>query len=286
MNTFLFLGFLTLGVGFQAINILQRKITKSNAIGLVSIIVFSSLSFLPSKNEKNYEPTFHLFAFLMMFCGLFGIVFRKEILPKVNERTLLFFTVIFWYAYLSAIGPYYILFLWPTWIAFIPTSAVIYSVLKTEEFSFLIKLMFYIWYLIIIFSLSCLLFSQAILPALSSPETTSMKPYEGFFYGGTFLYFISHLVYLVQLLPIPGKRETFETRIKEWKTYLIELVGKHRDDEMPFSESIVSLSVLLAVCSLNYTLKIVPEGILISTLILILSITNRPEKKRNQQKQS
>src|SRR6185312_7267365 len=68
---------------------------------LAGCIVLSLFALLPGKHERLYEPLHHVLLVFSAFAVVFALAFKEDILPAVGERLLLFYSLIFWFAFFS-----------------------------------------------------------------------------------------------------------------------------------------------------------------------------------------
>lgn len=209
LNLILYFG---LGVIAQAVFLIRNDWNWGKLLACLGIGVFGML---PGKHESNYEPIFHILMSLSFFAFMFALFFKEDILPVINEKTLLSYSLTFWYAYLA-------IFYKPTlfhnillFLFLIPTGATLCIALIKYKLNFFWKLFFYSWFLIIVVSIGLFQFSYHHLTIFF---VSSRLPWVGtvdcMLTGMAFLYLVVNATYIFELIPIPGKNQSWKAGCK------------------------------------------------------------------------
>jgi len=237
--------------------------------GILAICVGVGASgMLPSKNEV-YVPLENL----LMCIGIFGftlaMLFEKRILSVINEKIVLSYTLVFWYAIYVNFQKLGL----PDWLIFVPlvpTSATFDIAFTQPVLTFSWKVAMYSWFLVLIVSLGLLQFSFARLAIFYSPDQAPwLSPVECLTTGMAFLYLCVNATFVYELIPIPGKTQSWKERMDEWYV-LTELMAYRFRDEP--SASIVAASIFViegGVLALNFIFHFIPDGLLINLLLVL-----------------
>jgi hypothetical protein len=132
----------------------------------------------------------------------------------------------------------------------------------------------YTWYLVIIVFLGCLQFPFGNLSIFHDGSALGwLGPIDAFATGMASLYLLTNAYYLSELLPIPGRNQSFSDRMKDWHE-LTDLMTQRCSDqdgpaEGPAFAIIGALGLLLL---LNYVLELLPNSLVISAAIILAAM--------------
>jgi hypothetical protein len=87
------------GVALQALLLMRGdwnwwKLAGCAAMGLFGLA--------PGKHESVYQSLFHVLMVFSFFSVILAFMFKEDILPIITEAILLWYTVVFWYAFYSS----------------------------------------------------------------------------------------------------------------------------------------------------------------------------------------
>jgi hypothetical protein len=258
------------GVAVQALLVIRvdRNWGMADWGTLAICVAGSALSMLPSKNEV-YVPLEHLLMCIGIFGFVLALLFEKRILPVINEKIVLSYTLVFWYAIYVNFQTLSL----PDWLIFaslVPTSATFVIAFTQPALTFPWKVAMYSWFLVLIVSLGLLQFSFARLAIFYSPEQAPwLSPVECLTTGMAYLYLCVNATFVYELVPIPGKTQSWKERMHDWHA-LTELMA-HRFRDEP-SASIVAASIFViegGVLALNFIYHFIPGGLLINLLLVL-----------------
>jgi hypothetical protein len=95
------------------------------------------------------------------------------------------------------------------------------------------KLSFYTWFLTIVVSLGLFQFPFQHLSIFLSPEKSPwLNPLDCVVAGMAFLYLAVNMAYLFELIPIPGKHQSWSDRMKEWHQLTGLMTERFEDEPM------------------------------------------------------
>ncbi len=255
------------GILVQAI-ILRKGRNNTFIAGM--IIVCAVLAAFYSKAGGSYGFTFIL-TFSILFPLMFCLYFKKDILPQINERVLLAFTILFWYI----VAKYFETILWwPLWaLALLPTLGTLALSVTNASIGAYSRAFFYAWFIFMAFFMGVYQFLYG--PVAAYIINRDLPPLEllgVFFAGMAFLYLLGHLVYLSELIPLPSTKYSYDKRIRIWKGDISLLVSKYSDEQVDFGYLLV-MAAVAGFFALNYFLGLLPSFLLINFFVLALEFT-------------
>jgi hypothetical protein len=111
------------------------------------------------------------------------------------------------------------------------------------------------------------------------PWTT---PVESLVAGMAFLYLLVNATYIFYLIPIPGKGQSWASRMKDWHEFT-DLMVQRFDETLPSHVgTLLILVVQGGALILDYFFHLLPAGFLISVFILLpgvlLSLKSSPQE--------
>lgn len=259
-----------LGVFIESYLLLRRKVTLKK-VSFVFLISFGA--FFPGKNEVGYDLYSHVFTYFLFFSLGFTCYFYKEILPVVSEQILLQYTLIFWYVYfiyfykLPTIGAV---------LGIVGLSSLvlmIVTIIKSKRLANFYKFLLYVWYLFMVVILSLCQFSFGNLKFFfDRKEVPSGSLLETFLTGMAFVYLVGFISYIILLIPIPGKHQSFKERIKELRKYVGLLITKYSDYQMTVKTVFTMFLIQGGSLVLNFHFQIVPHFLLVNFWIVVIPL--------------
>lgn len=264
------------GVALQALLLMRGdwnwgKLAGCVAIGLVGLA--------PGKHESVYQPLFHVLMVFSVFSVMFAFAFKEDILPIVTEAILLWYTVVFWYAlysssYLSmrtAPGSVLVALL------LLPTAATLYIAAVKTQCGFVLKLGLYSWFLVIIVCLGLLQFPFSQLKLFfKDHQVPWVTPFESMTAGMAFLFLLANGAYVYYLIPIPGKRQSFADRMREWHEFTDLLTQRFDDSQVTIVQAVIALGVGGTALLLTAIYRWFPPELVINVAIVIPAIVFHP----------
>ena len=217
-----------LGVFLQALLLIRGD---WDWVRLALCVAFGALGMFMGKHEHEYKPFLHILFSLGLFAFMFALRFKNDLLPVISEKVLLSYSLIFWFAFFSY---FYDGTAWGNALAallLVPSAATVFIALQRPSLSFLSKLFLYTWFLCIVVSLGLFQFPFQHLSIFLSPEKSPwLNPLDCIVAGMAFLYLAVNMAYLFELIPIPGKHQSWADRMKEWHK-LTDLMTERFEDE-------------------------------------------------------
>jgi len=204
-----------------------------------------------------------LFIFVLYFSAAFAFFFRDEILPVINEGTILSFTIVFWFVAIENFSYFCIPFLFLTLFATAGTLVLTFTKIKIGFYS---SVFFYGWFLVMSLFIG-------IMQAAYALNSNSLSIFDAFILGMFFLYLVSHSLYISTIITIP--------RSYSWPPNLSKYVSKWKKNVRCFADRYANLQISLPVALLiifgeigafilNYYYQFVPFYLMAAVVILVV----------------
>ena len=257
---------------------------------------------LASKNVPFVGAS--LFIFMFVFPFMYLLVFKNKIFPKIDEKILLVWTLMFICAAASSkILPAF------TAGAVIAGSTVALALIFNLKMPKAVKMVLYTWYILMLAVLGIMqldpksaadlaqnihmiiagnmadnIFASIMIKILLLVGGMFILPFylvlelllnalqsnylELFLKGISSFYIIICIMQLSRLIPIPGKHQPMRDRIKEWKEDAQMMAGKFSDEQTPPGAMLAICGAVAALLAANSYLKIltIPE---VTTIMLV-----------------
>lgn len=223
------------------------------------LFLFLILAFTQGPNIFGAAAGLLLMA-LLMFVFYFSFAYRNEALPRINERILLPFTVLFWFIFLTLGGDFASSQLVLTLVS-IPTIAVLYSSFTSGETGILSKIIFYLWFIFL--SIIFLSFqASSMFSNIAHPENGVFLIGYLFLAGMVFLRLSVYVFTLFALFNLSNNRMGIKNDYPEI------MVGKYSEEELPPWISALVIVGLGGGLILVHSLGVFPTELLITIAIL------------------
>ncbi len=245
----------------------------------------------------------YLAGFALYFAGMLALLCTKEILPAINEKSMLVFNLLFVYLILAYWQPLFQLNTWLGALIAIPTLATIVNSLARIQIGNFWKVFFYGWYLVI--ALTFLLFQYLSAdwvflgfddnwtPIQTGPATLAytnclngipgvpcgaISIWQVLVTGAALLYLLTHVMALFRMVPWPQKHTPYRRVIKEWKEYLQMIAGKFGDEQLHPMMAVIIIAGIAVVLLANASLHFAEDLTLINGLLLATQWLGQPSR--------
>jgi hypothetical protein len=260
----------SLGVAVQAALLIR---TDWNWWLLLLCLFVAAAGMIPVRSD---EMSYDLLGHILTSIGLFGFVlafaFEKAILPVINEKIVLSYTMVFWYAIFLNFVKWGL----PDWLIFallVPTSATLLIAFAQLPLNLFWKAAMYAWFLVLVLSLGLLQFSFGRLLIFTSPEYAPwLSPLECVTTGMAFLYLCVNATFVFQLIPIKGRDQSWADEMKEWHALTDLMAYRFMDGPSPALVVAAIVSIEGGVLIANYIYHFISDGLLINLLIVLPGI--------------
>jgi hypothetical protein len=256
------------GVALQAVLLMRGD---WDWMKLGGCLLFALCGLLPGKHEHVYHPLFHVLMIFSMFSLMFALSFLKDILQVVDAAVVLSYTLVFWFAFYAYFGAseHRELVL----LAVLPSVATLIMAVRRGPTGFVSKLMLYSWFLVVIVSLGSMQFPFSQLKIFFEDEQLPwVAPLESFVAGMAFLFLLVNATYVFQLVPIPGRSQSWASRMREWHVFTNELTQRVGDSQVSRARAILVLVGEGATLLLNGMYHWFSPGLMINMAIVIPAI--------------
>ena len=263
-----------LGIYVQAFMIL-RDTTKERFLAILYATLvgyfFAGIAFLNELGSSDpimNQPTFWGVTFIT-FIFFFSFVNREKILSYISEQTILIYTIVFWYAYITIVyptldHPYIGLFVFS-----IPTLFTLAQLVINKKLSYMLQGVSYLWFLFIIVFLSGIYFIEAFLKPYGN--LVDIPAFQLITFGMISMYLTSQLVYIYDVLPVPEKHTPYKLTLHNAKQKLIGFNKFFLDHQLSPLHSILLTVILGGFFIINYFFNILDVYFAITIAILISS---------------
>src|ERR1700722_2811614 len=234
-----------LGVGLQALLLIRgdwnwKRLAGGFGIGFVGMF--------PGRSERHYQPFVHILLSFGFFSCWFAMTFKDDILPVVSEKVLLFYSSIFWFAFFSYFYQGTVLHNVLLVVLLLPSAATVFICFVRPQLTFPWKLYLYAWFLCTVISLGLIQFPYHHLSIfLARQEIPWLTPLDCIVGGMAFLYLAVNIAYLYELIPIPGRDQSWKKRMKEWHELTSLMTQRVAEDQPTHQQTLVLLAGLGAV---------------------------------------
>lgn len=265
--------FFGLGVALEAFTILRKNEglpSRENLWKFFGVFIISLVAFIKGKREVGYHLDTHLFGYFVMVAVMTVLLFQEKILPVIKERTMLVFTLVFWYLLFAAFGQG--IFLNP--LLSIPlafTVMVFLNAFTDWELNAFFKISLTVWFFLMVLVMSWMTVVAPLLGILENPDALS-HGWEAFAYGISFVYFIAYYIYLFLLIPIPGKRQSMKSRLEELRKYVSLLLSKYDRSQIQLHESLLVIVLAIIIFGLNIAYHFMEPVLLVSSVFVLYNL--------------
>ena len=139
------------------------------------------------------------------------------------------------------------------------------------------KVYFYIWFLCVLVGIAASKFAFSTVANVFefSHATEEITALQMFVIGMSFLYLAMNLWYVVELIPLPSKHQSFSDRLEEVEENMDILADDYDDEQVSWWKTVLLLAVVVSVLATNYFVNFVSDETLIPILIVILPVVDK-----------
>jgi len=267
---------LVFGVGiiFQSLLFISNQWTLEKMRLILKHMGISLAGMFPGKNERHYveDIYFHITICFILFAGFIFATFKKEILPRITEASLLSYSLIFWYLFLSRYDPHSAFDRTVVLLAALPTLGTLVIAFTLIHWSFKVNLSCYIWYLILVLAISILQISFGALAFIFGHRTDQFELWQILLTGMSFTYLSASMFYLYILIPVQGKNQTKEERMQIWQEDARLMASRFVDYRMPPVQAAIILILQGGLYALNHTYRWFPMPLMVNLSVVVLPV--------------
>jgi len=261
------------GVLVQAVFLLLGQLSLKDARMILACCAGSVLGLIPGKHEHSYNLSFHLFMVACFFAVFYALCFKKKILVHIDKEILLVWTLVGLYIALQA--PLIVSHP-PLLIPLLILSLIaIINAFAGFDNSYRWQVYFYVWFLCILVGIAASRLAFSTMFSIFGHNATPDEPLERFVIGMSFLYLAVNLWYVIELIPLPGKHQSFKERLKQVEKDMDVLAGDYDVKPVPPWKTLLLLILTVSLLTANYTVHFVSDDILIPVLIAVLPVLDK-----------
>lgn len=263
------------GILAQAVFLLIGQFERSDITRLLGCCGGSSIGLIPGKREHHYDLSFHLLMTACIFSVAYAICFKQKILERINKEILMVWTLVGLYVALQTplitTHPMAVILL--SALCIIPVANAFASLDKSYGW----KVYFYVWFLCVLVGIAASKFAFSTVADVFQFHRASeeLNAITTFFVGMSFLYLATNLWYVIELIPLPGKHESFSERLEHVKEDMEILADDYEEAQVRWWKTVLLLAVSASLLTVNYFQHFVSDETLIPLLIVFLPVVDK-----------
>ena len=232
----------------------------------LAAIIFLPVIFDESKKISISDIYLFLFWFYLLFSFFFTGAFFYKALYEINEKILLVWTLIFWYAYAVNYDPVN----WLSIVFLIPTFIVLIAGFAPAHMDYFWKSFLYAWFLFVLLFLIFIQFKSSFLNFIFAPGkiAVSYGLFSAFSAGMVFLTALVYGSHLLAFLPVKSKYEHWSSRLREIGEHAFNVSAKYSNYQMSFIEASLITVLIGGIFLGNYHFKVAPSDLVINLGII------------------
>jgi len=256
-----------LGVALQSLVLIRGDWNWKRLAGCVAVGI---LGMLPGRHEHEYQPFFHVLLSYGVFSCCFAIMFKNDILPLVSEKVLLLYSLVFWFAFFSYFYEGSMLHNILLVSLLIPSLVTVVVAVVRPKLGFAWKLFLYTWFLGAVISLGLLQFPFRHLTLFLHPQGTPwLTSVDCIVAGMAFLYLAVNITYLFELVPIPGKNQSWKERMAQWHELTDLMTQRVSEDQPTHRYALLLIAGIGGLLAIDYRFHWLPRNLVINALVIL-----------------
>ena len=261
------------GILAQAVFLLLGQMTLKDAGLVLACCAGSALGLIPGKHEHRYDFNFHLFLVACAFAIGYAFCFKKKILQHIDKEILLVWTLVGLYVALQT--PFIVSH--PQLLILLLGLGLIAVINAFAGFdkAYGWQVYFYIWFLCVLVGIAASQFAFSTVSSIFGHNAVSLSPFTVFLVGMSFLYLAVNFWYLIELIPVPDKHQTFSDRLEQVEEDLEKLAEEYDVEQVAFWKTALLLILTASLLAANYLGHFVSDTLLIPILIATLPALDR-----------
>lgn len=230
-------------------------------IGLLAVIAGFYKDDAPAGDPEHWLKVF------VVFSLVFGLAYKKRILPRIDKFTVYYFTLVYGY-YVYTLGSI-------TWaplyaVTAIPAGISIISAMVRFELSDPWKLFYYVWFMLLMAVIGVMGFNQRCFVFFGSSVPMHPGWLEMFVSGMAMNYVVVMLANAVSLVPLPGRGQSFSNRMAEVRDSIQVFESKVLVQDLPLGKSGLITLCLGLVLGANLAWHLIQPALMGSICIVVL----------------
>lgn len=224
------------------------------------------LGLMPFKHEHAYSIGLHVLAVCGWFVVALACFFRDRLLPRLHEGAVLVWNATFAYG----LGAAYGWEAWPVRCLLVLDALVTLALLARLRLAYAAKLAVYIWFLFVAVALAWIQFRFADFRAFSTPDAVPPPTLVAVVDGMAFAYLVMLCWFLLQMVPLPSRSQSFSERLKEWRSDADAMVGHMSDHQVAPWFGMVLVLALAAAFAGNGAYHVMDAQRLVAALLVFM----------------
>lgn len=261
------------GILAQAVFLLVGQMKLKDAAKILACCAGSMLGLLPGKHEHHYNLSLHLFLVACAFAIGYALCFKKKILEHIDKEILLVWNLIGLYVALQS--PFVVSHPELLILLLILSLIAVINAFTGLDKSYGWQVYFYIWFLCILVGIIASQFAFSTMLDIFGHGAKPLNSFTLFVVGMSFLYLAVNLWYLVELIPLPGKHQSFSDRLEQVEEAMEALAEDYDVESVPYWKTLLLLIFTTALLAANYVGRFVSDTTLIPVLIVVLPVLDK-----------
>jgi hypothetical protein len=235
----------------------------------------SLAGFIPGKHEHNYDLRLHLFLAACLFAIIYAVCFKKKILERINREILMVWTLVGLYVVVET--PFIVANPYLSFPLMVLSLIAVINAFASFDEQYGWKVYFYIWFLCILIGILASQFAFSTMSAVFGfgHNTGPPNPIMAFVIGMSFLYLAVNVWYVLELIPLPGKHQTFGERLEQVEEDLEILAEDYDVEQVRRWKTLLLLIFCVSLLAVNYVRHVVSDTTLIPLLIAIVPVLHK-----------
>jgi hypothetical protein len=264
------------GILAQAIFLISGRFEGKDVLKLSGCCAASGLlGLIPGKHETHYDLKAHLFYIACLFVFGYAVCFKEKVLERIDKEILMVWTLVG--LFIAAQTPL-VTSHPPVLIFFVVLSLVpVVNAFAGFDQSYGWKVYFYIWFLIVLVGIAASKFAFSTVANVFGfgHHAEELHSFEVFIIGMSFLYLAVNLWFVIELIPLPGKHQSFSERLEQVREDMDILAGDYDARQVRRWKAVLLLTVSSSLLAINYFRHFVSNETLIPILIVALPLVER-----------
>lgn len=259
----------------QAVFLLLGQFDAKDYLKLLGCCVASPFGLIPGRHETHYSLPLHLFLVACVFTIGYAICFKKKILERINKEILMVWTLVGLYIALQTplVTAYP-----PVMIVLLALSLIpVVNAFAGFDTSYGWKVYFYVWFLCVLVGIAASKFAFSTMANVFgfSHATGEISALEMVLIGMSFLYLAVNFYYVIELIPLPGKHQSFSDRLTEVEEAMEILADDYDAKQFRWWKTVLLLVVSASLLTVNHFRQFVSDETLIPLLIVALPVMDK-----------
>jgi hypothetical protein len=263
------------GIVAQAVFLLLDRFEARDVLKLLGCCAAAPLGLIPGKHETHYHLPFHLLMVACVFSVVYAVCFKKKILEHINKEILMVWTLVGLYIALRT--PFVTAHPLVLILLLVLSVLPIVNAFTEMDASHAGRVYFYVWFLCVLVGIAAskFAFSTAANVFGFSHGTEEINSLEMFIIGMSFLYLVVNLWYVIELIPLPGKHQSFSDRLAEVREAMEILADDYDAKQVRWWKTVLLLVVSGSLLAVNHFQQFVSDETLIPLLIIALPVMDK-----------